>query len=211
VACASASWALELARMHGAQAEPALLRERRLPAWALAGLLVPSVLVGPSLSLQRPTVRIVNLGDTRLEVRADSRRVAVVEPTSSETPAAVAIAWLPAGHRRLTAHGSDGDEIDAREVVVEAGAQHLYAPRSEGWCFWLETTGYGRSGEPPRIEPLEAARHFWVLREPVDRWFVPSPPASDDLRSSGGRLTAARLADCREAPPPVRRVVNYPK
>jgi len=86
-------------------------------------------------------------------------------------------------------------------VRLVSGAMHFYAPASNGYCFWLEHTHYGRAKSFENdIEPLAGPSRFWVLARRVDTWFSPNPPATDDDRSTGGSLTALRQGPCNVAP-----------
>jgi len=135
--------------------------------------------------------------------------LSTLEPTSAENPAAGVQLRIPAGERRLTAVDSSSKAVVRALVVARAGRQHLYAPASPSYCFWLETEGYGQAAAQ-RLDrvPLIGSDRFWVLPQ-VDSWFSPNPPpsASDD-RSSGGTRTALRQARCREAPASVRAAVD---
>ncbi|HEX6272717.1 MAG TPA: hypothetical protein VFZ53_06755, partial [Polyangiaceae bacterium] len=83
-------------------------------------------------------------------------------------------------------------------VTVAAGREHLFAPASEGFCFWLESTGYGRSGERrAEREPLEGPPHFWALPNELGGWFAAAPEAAvAETRWTGGTVTVLRQAPC---------------
>jgi len=202
LACSNPKWAAELAARSGVSARRVWLVERSLSPWMLSGLIL-ALLAGPFFVwLHRPLVRVINLTDGRITVTVDGRVVARLDPTSAESPAAGAEVRVPAGERRLVSIAADGRVVAESRVSVRAGRQHLYAPGSDDYCFWLETVGYGRLvREAPSIEPLRGALRFWVLPA-VDTWFSPNPPpAAQDDRSSGGELTALRQARCTQAPP----------
>lgn len=204
--CTNPRWAAELAVEAGVEPRRQLLGERVLSPWMLAGPLL-ALGAAPFLYwLYHPGVRVVDLTGTRIEVRVDGRTVASVQPTSAESPAAGVELRLPAGQHVLESRDSQGRVVARANVFIHSGAEHLYAPGARGYCFWLETTGYGRAGAVgPVIRPLAGAARFWALPLDVDTWFAPNPPPShDDVRSSGGELTALRQARCSEAPAAAR-------
>jgi hypothetical protein len=87
-------------------------------------------------------------------------------------------------------------------VRVEGGHPHLFAPGSEGYCFWLESAEYGRgrANEPLR-EPLEGTQHFWVLPPDLGGFFRPVPEqARAETRLTGGTVTVLRQAPCGADP-----------
>ena len=205
LACTSSRWAAELCENNGLAARPVRVTERLLSPWMVAGPLLALAALPLFYWLLRPEVRVVNLTYGRITVLVDERAVATVEPTSVENPTAGELLHVPAGVRRLQAETSAGLSIADYQVIVRSGRQHLYAPGSGPYCFWLETNGYGKAGAGRvRIDPLEGQRRFWVLPR-IDSWFAPNPPPSEhDDRSSGGVLTALRQARCNEAPAAVR-------
>ncbi|HEY3236162.1 MAG TPA: hypothetical protein VGJ84_15705 [Polyangiaceae bacterium] len=207
LACANSVWAAVLAEANGLPVRAALLTEPWFSPWMSSGPLV-ALLVAPFFYLvHHPMVRIVNLSDALLEIWVDGRKITTVEATSAESPAAGVTLRLPAGHRRLEARASGGRSVLAGEVDVHSTREHLYAPGSTEYCFWLETTGYGRArADGPTIEPMVGAARFWTLPVNVDTWFRENlPPAQGDQRSTGGTLTAVRQAPCAQAPAAVRR------
>jgi hypothetical protein len=155
--------------------------------------------------LQFPLVRIIDVTDRALFVTVDGKPVTRVEPSSAESPHAGVSVRLPSGTRRLVATDPSGVVVDEVEVVVLPGRAHLYAPGSQGTCFWLETAGYGRSrGDAETRVPVAGEVRFWALPEDVDLWFARPPPADADGRSTGGLVRAIRQARCSEAPADVR-------
>ncbi|MEZ4226026.1 MAG: hypothetical protein R3B13_34075 [Polyangiaceae bacterium] len=200
LACTFPPFAEALARANGVEVELASLREpgpRRSVWFAPAlGLLLAPV----SHRLHFPTVRVVNLTDDRITVRVDGREVCSVEATSAESPAAGAEVRVPAGRRELAVSGPQGRAVMTARVDVQAGARHLFAPGSEAVCFWLEETAYGRGAQEEQVVPLTGAARFWRIPDAVDLWFVPTPQAAPDRRSSGGTLMALRQAPCARAP-----------
>jgi hypothetical protein len=147
-------------------------------------------------------VRILNLTDERLTVRVDGHPLGLVEATSTENARAGVEVRVPSGQREFLAEGPGGRVVARATVHVHGAKEHLYAPGSNDHCFWLETTGYGRSAPPnPRLEALTGAARFWVLPGHVDTWFDKNPEASPGgRRTSGGSLTALRQARCADAP-----------
>jgi hypothetical protein len=206
LACTSGRWASELATASGVDGRLDFRRERLLSPWVMAGPIV--VLIGAPLvhRFHNPTLRIVNLTENRLFVLVDGRNVASVEPTSAESPAAGMEVRVPSGRRTLRAVGPDGLIVEEAVVELQSGSQHLYAPGSEGHCFWLERTFYGRAqAEVSERRPLVGPVRFWMLPRKLDSVFAPNPePAVADRRSSGGELVALRQARCNEAPPDAR-------
>jgi hypothetical protein len=152
-------------------------------------------------------VRIVNLTDARLAVRVDGHLLALVDATSTENARAGVEVRVPSGQREFLAESPGGQTVARAAVHVHGGREHLYAPGSDGYCFWLETTAYGRAAPPnPRVEPLVGTGRFWVLPGHVDTWFDKNPDAPPgDRRTSGGALTALRQARCADAPAGVGR------
>jgi hypothetical protein len=199
--CTRPEFAAELARVNGGRIVPARSRRAAPSAWMAAGPVLGLAVAPLAWWLTHPLVRIVDVTDSLLVIEADGHFLARVEPTQSESPAAGVEVRLPVGRRRLTAKDPSGRIIATDDVSVRPGAEHLYAPASPATCFWLETTGYGRT-RPVAEErvPLDAETRFWVLPLAVDTWFSPNPPEGADSRSTGGVLTALRQAPCDEAP-----------
>ncbi len=206
LACTNPRWAAELAVEAGVEPRRETLGERVFSPWMLAGVLMALGSAPFSWWLYHPLVRVVDLTGSRIELRLDGRAVASVQPTSAESPAAGVELRLPAGKHLLESRDSHGQVVASAEVFIHTGADHLYAPGARGYCFWLETTGYGRAGgQGPVIRPLAGTARFWALPVDVDTWFSPNPaPSRDDVRSSGGELTALRQALCSEAPAAAR-------
>ena len=88
----------------------------------------------------------------------------------------------------------------SHRISLQAGRRHLYAPGSADICFWLETTSYGREQKRPDKVPLQGEVRFWVLPEEVNGWFMPSPPAPEGARATGGSTTVLRQGPCEDAP-----------
>ncbi|MEB2321861.1 MAG: hypothetical protein OZ921_05060 [Sorangiineae bacterium] len=205
--CTAPRWAAALSEANQAELEPCEIAEPALSPWMLAGVVLGLVAAPFFQWLYHPLVRVLDLGPDRIRILVDGEPVATVESTSAESPLAGVELRLPAGRRHLQALSAvDGRVLESAEVFIRAGAEHLWAPASDGYCFWLETTGYGRAAAPgPERRALGGSTRFWVLPLRVDGWFAPSPPpAAADSRSSGGALTALRQAPCAEAPEEVR-------
>lgn len=200
--CASVPWGERLALASGGTPSARVrVREPAFPPWAV-GVGVVAVSATPFLhGFHFPEVRVVNVTDRPLTVAVDGRPRGRVEATSGESARAGLIVRVPAGRRLLTATDPEGRVVDTAAVLVEGGSGHLYAPASEGTCFWLETTGYGKDKASGTQRDLLAGEpRFWVLSSRVDFWFSPPPPVDDDERSTGGVVRALRQAPCEEAP-----------
>ncbi len=203
--CASPAWAESLAAAQNSTLRPVSLRDRPRSPWMVTGPVLALVVAPFFYWLHRPLVRVVNLTSGQLTVLVDGAPLATLEPTSAESPAAGVEIRMPAGTRQLVAVDSRSRTVARATVQARAGRQHLYAPGSDAYCFWLETVGYGQAGAQglDRV-PLLRRDRFWVLPQ-VDAWFAPNPPPSPgDDRSSGGTRTALRQSPCREAPASVR-------
>jgi hypothetical protein len=151
-----------------------------------------------------PQLRVLNLSGQPLWLVIDDARRVALAPSSAESPVSGLTLRLPRGSRRLAALDLEGGVVATAQVELTSRHDHLYAPGSEGHCFWLELTGYGRE-RSRRVVSLSSPSRFWTLDTAVDTWFVPSPdPPGGDERSSGGTLTSLRHARCDEAPLPVR-------
>ncbi len=206
IACTNTHWAARVAESSGAQIEVARIREPLPWQWLVTAVLGVFVTVPVFHVLHRPPLRIVNLSQQRLWVTVDDRPLAVVDATSSESPLAGAEVRVPAGRRKLEARTREGRLVSSISATFQPLGEHLYAPGSRDYCFWLETTAYGRTElDQPTLEALSGDDRFWALPAKVDTWFAPNPePSLADTRSSGGALTALRQARCSAAPPQVR-------
>ncbi len=208
--CTNSRWAAELASSAGVDARVARIRERALSPWILAGPIVALIVAPIAHRFHHPRVRVLNLTEARIEIYVDGEQLGSIDPTSAESPAAGAELRLPTGKRTLVALSSDGRSVDRAEVEVHSGARHLYAPGSDGHCFWLERTLYGRNvAAVSQRRVLSGPIRFWTLPRDLDTWFAPNPdPLAADRRSSGGELVALRQARCKEAPADVQRAVR---
>lgn len=193
-------WALELARANDAKRDRTSFSEHRVSVAMLPALVVAPLLALGVRELASPVVRIVNLTTEALSVEVDGRHAARVEPTSLESPSAGTEVRVPSGPHELTARAPDGRVLEQASVIVVAGRPHLFAPASQGFCFWLETRSYGRgssNGEPVKREPLEGPPSFWPLPPNLGGFFLPAPAVgSAESRLTGGDVTVLRQGPC---------------
>lgn len=200
-ACARPEWGALVARENRTQSFEIRFREGRIPVAAVVSLVAACAALPVYYRAHFPSVRVVNLTDTRLSIAVDGRVRANVPPTSAESTGAGIELRVAAGQRLFSAVDESGRDVDSAQVVVRSGVQHLYAPASATYCFWVETTGYGRSkGLGTEVRPLRGPGRFWVLEDAIDLWFSPLPDADFDERSTGGYLRAVRQAPCETAP-----------
>jgi hypothetical protein len=195
--CANQRFATELARLNRAVLERVAFSERRIRGRLFLIPVFAVVTAVVTLLASSPIVRIVNLGPERLFVDVDGHRVATVDPTSVEAPSAGVEVRVTAGPHEFVASTAE-HEVLRESATVQSGHAHLFAPASEGYCFWLETAEYGRSrsGAVSR-EPLEGPAHFWVLPADLGGWFRPAPEQSvAEARLTGGVVTVLRQAPC---------------
>jgi hypothetical protein len=200
-ACARPDWGVLVARENRTPFFEIRFREGRIPVSTVVALVAVCAALPVYYRAHFPSVRVVNLTDTRLLIAVDGRVRANVPPTSAESTGAGVELRVAAGQRLLSAVDETGRVVDTAEVAVRSGMQHLYAPASGTYCFWVETTGYGRSkGIGTEVRPLRGPGRFWALEDAIDLWFSPLPDADFDDRSTGGRLRAVRQAPCETAP-----------
>ena len=198
VLCANDRFAAELARSNAGKHRLAPFRERRAAGWLFLPAPVAAAAGVATLVVSSPLVRLLNLGPERVTVEVDGRLVAAVESTSVESASAGTEVRITAGEHELVARAPGGRIVERALVRVEGGHAHLFAPGSDGYCFWLESADYGRgrSGEPRR-EPLEGPPHFWALPSDLGGWFRPVPDqALSEARLTGGTVTVLRQAPC---------------
>lgn len=207
------AWARELATANRARVDSACVRERLWSPWMLSAAVVGLVAAPFWLSYQHASVRVLNLTDLPLRLSADGRQLALVEPSSAESPAAGVDVRVPAGRRILEVSTRAGHLVRRTSVFIQAGRQHLYAPASPAYCFWLETTTYDSDNpSQPQMEPLVGDDRFWVLPTQLDTWLAPNPPAASlGVRSTGGVLVALRQGRCEDAPSSTRLPSVGPK
>ncbi|HEX6763873.1 MAG TPA: hypothetical protein VF103_00310 [Polyangiaceae bacterium] len=196
--CADDRWAAELARSNGAARRLAPWREPRLSLVMLVGPLFAPLLALVAANLASPVVRVVNLTGDQLVVEVDGVRRASLAPTSVESPSAGAELRVAVGEHDLVARSLEGRVLERAHAVVESGHAHLFAPASEGHCFWLESVRYGRSGAAPAERtPLDGPPHFWSLPTDLGGWFsAPPESAIAETRWTGGTVTVLRQAPC---------------
>jgi hypothetical protein len=197
--CERQAFAEELAARSGLE-----LRSRRELRRAAGRGVWVAPLLGVALAVsshvwQHPRLRVLNLSGVTLWLSVDGADAIAIEPSSIENPFAGLSLRVPRGERTLAARGASGELVAQVRALLEPGHDHLFAPHSDGECFWIETTGYGKERHH-RISPLASESRFWRLDVAVDIWFVPSPASATDARSTGGTLTALRHAPCERAP-----------
>jgi hypothetical protein len=198
VLCADDRFGTELARLNDASRRLAPWREAR---WSLALLAGPALAPGLAIVVSNalsPLVRIVNLAGDELVVEVDGHRRVTLPPVSVESPTSGAELRISVGEHELVARSVDGRVLERARVSVESGRAHLFAPASDGSCFWLESVSYGRSGERrAEREPLEGPPHFWSLPNDLGGWFAAPPEAAvAETRWTGGTVTVLRHAPC---------------
>lgn len=177
-------------------------------AYRIGWLLVPLLAVVLSVlthDWHHPRLWIINLTRDRLWLAVDGVLTAALDPAGNDPARAALELRLPRGARALEAFDERHQRVASVRAVLEGGREHLYAPASAAFCFWLESTGYGRDATRS-IRPLSSDARFFALDTDVDSWFVASPePPAFDRRSSGGTLTALRQSLCVRAPESVQR------
>ena len=196
--CADERWGAELARLNGATRRLASWRESRFSFAMLAGPLVAPPLALVALNAASPIVRVVNVTGDQLVVEVDGVRRANLAPTSVESPTAGAELRIPMGEHELVARSLDGKVLERTRAVVESGRAHLFAPASEGHCFFLESIRYGRAA-PRSTERrlLEGPPYFWSLPTDLGGWFSAAPEVTTaETRWTGGTITVLRQAPC---------------
>jgi hypothetical protein len=204
VACTHPKFAEHLARANDTSSEARAAPYPAPATWIYAGAFLALLATPFGWTFVHPIVRVINLSPERLLLSIDGRDVGSVDPTSAESPAAGVELRLPSGRRTLVARTPDGSAVARSVVDIRPGDKHLWAPASQGICFWLEQTHYGRNRPPAEVRALVSEQRFWPLPE-IDTWFSPNPPPSEaDGRSSGGTLWALRQAPCSQAPQSVR-------
>lgn len=201
LACRSGEFARELGRQSGMVVTRRRAFDVSLHPLSALALSLAVVLSCFSHYLHHPRLLVVNLSGERLWLNVDGREMAAIEPTLGESPGAGLALRVPRGAHHLTASNGGGQVVSDAVVRFQSWREHVYAPASEGHCFWLESTGYGRERQR-RVVPLASESRFWQLEPSIDIWFAAAPePAESDTRSSGGVLTAIRYASCHQAPP----------
>jgi hypothetical protein len=176
--------------------------------YRIGWLLIPALAVGLSVlahDWHHPRLWVINLTRERLWLAVDGVLSAALDPAGNDPARAALELRLPRGERELEAFDEHHQRVASVRAVLQGGREHVYAPASVAFCFWLESTGYGRDATRS-IRPLTSDARFFALTTDVDSWFVASPePPVFDRRSSGGTLTALRQSPCARAPESVRR------
>jgi hypothetical protein len=202
LSCANDRFATEVGRANGTTHQRARFRERRLASAALAIPLVAAIAAVATLLVGSPVVRVLNLSIERLVIEVDGRPVAEIDPTSVEAPSAGVEVRITAGEHEFLARTATGRILERATVTVESRHAHLFAPGSDGYCFWLETAEYGRAraGTVTR-EDLRGPPRFWALPADLGGWFRPVPDqALAEARLTGGVVTVVRQAPCGDGP-----------
>lgn len=198
--CLRAEYASQVAALARSEVEPTRA-SHSLPWLELLLALTLTAVVAPlSYAFHHPSVRVLELGPAAIDLFVDGHRMGRVEPSSGESPLAGLELRIPAGERKLVSVDGEGQVVRSERVQLQAGGRHLYAPGAPDICFWLETTSYGREHKRPDALPLEGEQRFWVLPAEVNGWFMPSPPAPEGARATGGTTTVLRQAPCDDAP-----------
>lgn len=149
-----------------------------------------------------PTLIVLNLSPSEFDLFVDGRNRGVVGVTSLESASAATRIPLGAGPHVLEARPR-GEGVEAApsiygaNVALEAGNEYVFAPGSEGYCFWLERTTYGSAGGKSRTQPLGGKDGFFRLPSPIDTWFGANPQPNADRLSTGGEMVALRQGRCR--------------
>jgi hypothetical protein len=180
-------------------------------AYRIGWSLIPALALGLSVlayDWHHPRLWVINLSRERLWLAIDGVLAAALDPAGNDPARAALELRLPRGERELEAFDERHRRVASVRALLEGGRDHLYAPDSADFCFWLESTGYGRDATRT-IRPLESGSRFFVLSADIDSWFEPSPePPAFDRRSSGGTLTALRQSACARAPESVRQAAS---
>jgi hypothetical protein len=173
--------------------------------------LIPLLAAGLSVLADHwhhPRLWAINLTRERLWLAVDGALLAALDPAGNDPSRAALELRLPRGERELVAFDEHHQRVASVRAVLEGGRDHVYAPGSDAFCFWLESTGYGRDASHT-IRPLYSSARFFALDTDVDAWFVAAPePPAFDRRSSGGTLTALRQSPCARAPESVRQAAS---
>ena len=200
LACLNQEWASRVAHQLGTQPLQRRVVVNAVAQWSAGGVLL-TVILSPWLhDAFHPQLRLLNLTEDTLVIRAEEHFLAQLEPTSSEDPRAGVLIRVASGQRQLEARRADGSLVGSTTADLLLGRTHLFAPsRPKNVCFWLEYARVGRSnGAPPQREPLSGGKDFWVLPDDVDNWFSPAP-RSDGNFATGGVVASLRQGACSRA------------
>lgn len=149
-----------------------------------------------------PTLVVLNLSPTEFELVVDGATRGVVGVTSLESTSAATRLSLGAGHHVLEARPRGESLEDVAQtyrvnVSLQPGEEYLFAPGSDGHCFWLERTVYGRADGKARKQPLGGKDGFFRLPSSIDTWFAANPEPNADRVSTGGEMVALRQGRCQ--------------
>lgn len=201
LACAHEGWALEVAERSGSASRAARYREPRRLFASLVLALASAGLAVLSAAAHFADVRVLDVGDERIDVALDGAAFGTVLPSSVESPEAGRWLRWPGGRHRAVATRPDGSVVFDGEIEIEPGRAHLFAPAAEGTCFWIEVRTYGESRVPTRHEALlPEGGGFWALPREVDGWFSEPPEDALGLPATGGELAEVRQGRCRDRP-----------
>jgi hypothetical protein len=197
-------WVRELAALN--QIDPSAVHPLATPrpfGWHGAVLPLTFAAVSPSaFQWLFPTLVVLNLSPSEFDLVVDGRTRGVIGVTSLESTSAATRVSLGAGTHVLEARPR-GEAVDAppasvqTTVSIEVGQEYLFAPGSDGYCFWLERTAYGSAGSKSRTQPLGGKDGFFRLPSPIDTWFGANPAPNSDRVSTGGEMVALRQGRCQ--------------
>lgn len=202
VECANPEFGQAFAALNAASVTPVPYREPRVHSGFWIHLLWAPLLAWFVHDRTRPVVRVVNLTGDPISVDVDGERVLAVAPTSVESPSAGAEMRVAAGRRSFVVRRENGEPFAKDELEVALGRVHLFAPGSEGYCFWLEESALGQQGAGVTSRtPLGGPPFFWVLPEDIGGFFAPAPASMlAEGALSGGVITVLRQAPCELFP-----------
>lgn len=199
------AWFEELAQLNAGRAQLSSSARRPAP-WQVGLLPVTFAAVSPSVfQWLFPTLVVLNLSPADFDLVVDGVTRAAVGVTSLESSSAGTRLALGAGKHVLEARPT-GDGVDAPhltyrvEVALDAGDEYLFAPGSDGYCFWLERTVYGAADGKSRVQALGGKDGFFRLPSAVDTWFGANPSPNADRVSTGGEMIAIRQGRCADKP-----------
>jgi hypothetical protein len=179
------------------------LKAPRAFAWHGAVLPLTFAAISPSIfQWLFPTLVVLNLSPSEFDLVVDGTSRGMIGVTSLESTSAATRVALGAGSHVLEARPR-GEAVEApttsyrTTVTIEAGQEYLFAPGSDGYCFWLERTAYGSSGSKSRTQTLGGKDGFFRLPSPIDTWFGANPAPNADRVSTGGEMVALRQGRCQ--------------
>ncbi len=154
--------------------------------------------------------RVLHAGDSELIVLVDGRRVATVESTHFEDPAAGRFVRLLGGRRQFTLLHKDGTPLSQMVVTIWPGRDYVVGSLPSNHCLYVETRQYGAVGQGHDWQLVRDTAPIWELPGPIDSWFQPLPstggpspspgtpgkPQQPALFATGGTRTALRLLSC---------------